>query len=120
MSSPNDPPITFVVPGQRATTALRSGAAEALRSEFGNGRVKDSVRVGAHRGAGEVSVVAQPGEDIVVLRIAGGPALVLHPETARDLFRAQAGVAARGSIPDGGTDAAEVLEIPASSADGTG
>jgi len=35
-------------------------------------------------------MVAIPGEDVVVLHVAGGPALVLHPESARDLLLAQA------------------------------
>ena len=34
-------------------------------------------------------VTAVPGEDVVVLQIADGPALTLHPETARDLMLAQ-------------------------------
>jgi tetratricopeptide (TPR) repeat protein len=34
-------------------------------------------------------MTAVPGEDVVVLHVAGGPALVLHPETARDLLLAQ-------------------------------
>lgn len=50
------------------------------------------------RGAiGEVSVSAEPGLDIVAVHIANGPVLLLHPETARDLFRAQSGAAQRGS-----------------------
>jgi hypothetical protein len=36
-------------------------------------------------------VEAVPGEDVVVLRIASGPTLVLHPENARDLLLAQQG-----------------------------
>ncbi|MET0553573.1 MAG: CHAT domain-containing protein [Vicinamibacteria bacterium] len=83
--------MTFVVPGQR-TGATRGAAADAAPPAGLAGRVKESVRVGAHRGAGgsEVRVAATPGEDVVVLHIANGPALVLHPETARDLLAAQA------------------------------
>jgi hypothetical protein len=36
-------------------------------------------------------MTAQPGEDVVVIHIAGGPVLVLHPENARDLMAAQSG-----------------------------
>jgi CHAT domain-containing protein/pimeloyl-ACP methyl ester carboxylesterase len=77
---PND--ISFIVPGQ---VQRASPAAQALRGE-----VKASVRVGARRGAGDsVRLTARPGEDVVVLSIANGPTLVLHPEAARDLMRAQ-------------------------------
>jgi pimeloyl-ACP methyl ester carboxylesterase len=38
-----------------------------------------------------VRITAQPGEDIVVIRLANGPALYLHPEHARELMRAQIG-----------------------------
>ena len=49
------------------------------------------MRVGAQRAgsAADVRVSATPGEDVVVLHIAGGPSLTLHPETARDLLLAQ-------------------------------
>jgi hypothetical protein len=86
-------PITFVVPGQRTSTAIRGAGADVAAPEgLRQGRVKESVRVGAHRGSGstDLRVAATPGEDVVVLRIANGPALVLHPETARDLLNAQA------------------------------
>jgi hypothetical protein len=85
-------PITFVVPG-RPAGATRARAASAAPPEgLSQGRVKDSVQVGAHRGEGgtAVRVEATPGEDVVVLRIANGPALMLHPETARDMLQAQA------------------------------
>ncbi|HKA58335.1 MAG TPA: hypothetical protein VKD28_06950, partial [Gemmatimonadales bacterium] len=77
-------PITFVVPGVRSTGATR-GAGGVAPSEIG--RVKDSVTVTAQRaaGEGEVRTTAVPGEDVVVLHVAGGPELWLHPETARDL-----------------------------------
>src|SRR6185369_5505087 len=53
--------------------------------------VKQSVRVGAQRSgvSATVRVSAVPGEDVVVMQIANGPALMLHPETARDLMLAQ-------------------------------
>jgi hypothetical protein len=44
-----------------------------------------------------VRVTARPGEDVVVLTIANGPTLVLHPEDARDLLRAQGGSATGGA-----------------------
>jgi CHAT domain-containing protein len=89
-------PITFVVPGQRQ--ASRSGGAGEHRPGEVQGRVKESVRLAARRSGSEpVRVQAVPGEDVVVLRIAGGPALTLHPETARDLLLGQG--TARRSTP---------------------
>lgn len=75
--------ITFVVPGQ----ALPSGQASLAL----HGSVKAAVRVGARRGGGEtVRITARLGDDVVVLHIANGPTLYLHPEDARELMRAQA------------------------------
>lgn len=94
--------IIFSVAGQpaqpqtRSSDALgRSGPADASA----RGTVKVSVQVGAQRGPGqEVRVTARPGEDVVLLRIANGPTLVLHPEDARDLMRAQIPGATRGAL----------------------
>ncbi len=85
------PDITFIVPGQAETGAT---ATSPVR-----GRVKAAVQVGAQRAGGAAQrVVARPGEDVVVLTIANGPTLVLSPESARDLMRAQAPGATRGAI----------------------
>ena len=86
-------PIVFIVPGQAQPAAATRGAAPAaLPAGLLHGVVKQSVRVGARRGEGhDVRVTAVPGEDVVVLQIANGPALTLHPETARDLMLAQQG-----------------------------
>ena len=82
--------VTFVVPGQAEATAPAGAASR--------GSVKASVRVGATRSGGEpLRVTARPGEDVVVLEIANGPTLVLHPEDARDLMRAQAAAPSRGA-----------------------
>ena len=81
-------PITFVVPGVRADRgATRGAGAEA----FPIGRVKDSITVTAQRAAGELEVrtTAIPGEDVVLIEVAGGPALWLHPDTARELLQSQ-------------------------------
>lgn len=92
----NTSPITFIVPGQRQASR-GSGAAE-LRAGEVQGRVKEAVRLSARRGSGEaVRVTAVPGEDVVVLRIAGGPVLTLHPETARDLMLGQGGAKRSGN-----------------------
>ena len=92
-------PITFIVSGQRQATR---GAAAAAPLAGLPGQVKDSVRVSAHRaGSDSVRVTAVPGEDVVVLQIAGGPPLLLHPENARDLLLGQ-GTATRSAAPAGG------------------
>ena len=98
-------PIVFIVPGQRQVS--RSGAPGFTASASGlPGQVKASVRVAARRGTGDaVRVSAVPGEDVVLLQIAGGPALVLHPETARDLMLGQ-GTVARSAPGAGGGDIA--------------
>lgn len=82
--APDAGDITFVIPGQPQAVGRTRGA---------SGRtVKSSVRVGVQRDGGTpVRVTARPGEDVVVLTIANGPTLVLHPEDARDLLRAQGG-----------------------------
>ena len=70
--------ITFIVPGQEQPVARSATGA----------RVRASVRVGTQRGSGEpVRVSARPGEDVVVLNVANGPTLVLHPADARDLIK---------------------------------
>ena len=67
------------------------------------------MRVGARRGAGDsVRLVARPGEDVVVLSITNGPTLVLHPEDARDLMRAQATPGTRAATDDG-----DAVSVPA-------
>ena len=98
--------ITFVISGQPQP----AGAAAATTRARDGGVVKASVRVGAQRGAADaVRVTARPGEDVVVLTIANGPTLVLHPEDARDLLRAQGGgtandAASTRSATRGGAD----------------
>lgn len=91
--------ITFIVAGRREETATRSRI-DAPAPTFG-GTLKAAVRLGATRaGAASHALAAIPGEDIVVLHLANGPTLVLHPETARDLLRAQAGFSrGAGDLP---------------------
>jgi hypothetical protein len=99
--------ITFIVSGQAGPEAVgitRGAGAAALPAGLTQGRIKSAVRVGAQRGAGgDVALTAVPGEDVVVLRIAGGPELVLHPESARDLMLAQQGPLSRGEAAAGDT-----------------
>jgi hypothetical protein len=83
-------PITFVVPGQRQVARGGAAAPPTAGPPAWPGHVKDSVRVAAQRaGSACVRVTAVPGEDVVVLHIAGGPPLLLHPENARDLLLGQ-------------------------------
>ncbi len=81
-------PITFLVHGQlQAPTAARGATGADART---GPVVKASVRVGTARGLGEpLRLQAVPDQDVVVLHLAGGPTLTLHPETARDLLLGQ-------------------------------
>jgi CHAT domain-containing protein len=91
-------PIVFVVQGTLETAAPATrgaggGIGAALPAGLVRGHVQQAVRLRAVRagggGGGEVRMQAVPGRDVVVLQLAGGPSLVLHPEHARDLLRAQ-------------------------------
>jgi len=92
-------PITFVLRGVidagAGMVATRGAAAPALPAGLLRGQVKHTLRMAALRGgvagASETRVQAVPGRDVVVLHVAGGPSLVLHPERARDLLLAQQG-----------------------------
>ena len=112
--------ITFTVRGQSlpVAPASRGGpAAAAVSSGFGGrGQTTQKVQVGARRSSGNdtVRLTARPGLDAVVLHIANGPSLMLHPETARDLMLAQTGLtrSATRSARSVGSGPAEV-DIPA-------
>jgi pimeloyl-ACP methyl ester carboxylesterase len=111
--------ITFVLSGttqaQGRAGAVRGAAAPAVPAGFPRGRIKQSVRVGAQRGgASDIRMTAVSGEDVVVLHLVGGPLLVLHPESARDLLLAQGGDArkpGRDGMHESGTGE---VRIPAS------
>ncbi len=102
-------PITFVIPGVRQDGASRSGniGTPPPPAPDGPGHVKARVLVAAHRGGDAVRVTAVPGEDVVVLHIAGGPVLTLHPATAAALMRGQGG-ATRSAARAAGSDEGEV------------
>ena len=103
MASGSTNDITFIVPGQAqdAAPATTRGAAKA------------TVRVGTERGGGApVRVTARPGRDVVVLEIANGPTLVLHPAAARDLMLAQSASATRGALAGARGKPSEIL-VPA-------
>jgi pimeloyl-ACP methyl ester carboxylesterase len=104
-------PITFVVAGQRTSGTTRGAVDASPVAGRLRGRVKHSIRVGAQRGGAEsVEAEAVPGEDVVVLQIANGPALVLHPQTARDLLLAQQSDSKRGTRAAGSSP--ERLAVP--------
>ena len=103
MATDNNDAITFIVPGHRQTS--RGGGASSAGPSPWPGRVKDSVNLSAARaGAAVERVIAVPGEDIVVLHIAGGPPLLLHPHTARDLLRGQGTQARSATAADNNAD----------------
>ena len=109
MAPSSGTPIRFIVPGQEGPSSSRGAAANAglpmLPAGLTRGRLKQSVQVGARRGGhGEVRLIAVPGEDVVVFQIAGGPALVLHPEHARDLMLAQQGEIKRSRSAKGAVE----------------
>ena len=114
-------PITFSLQGVlEVPVASRSGVAGAgtvsapLPADLPRGTLVHSVRVQTKRSGGgdTVRVEAVPGRDVVVLRLQGGPALVLHPQTARDLMLAQQDVrpTSRGLPGSAGDDA--TIEVP--------
>jgi pimeloyl-ACP methyl ester carboxylesterase/tetratricopeptide (TPR) repeat protein len=83
--------ITFVVPGVEAGGETRGARAAVSPVHPSIGRLKTSVTVTTQRGAGDsnVEVKADLDKDFVVLDIAGGPSLWLHPETAQELLQSQ-------------------------------
>jgi tetratricopeptide (TPR) repeat protein/pimeloyl-ACP methyl ester carboxylesterase len=88
--------ITFVVSGVQNSGLSRGGEAPADAST--PGRVKQSVRVTTRLAAGgDMRLEAIPGEDVVVLHVANGPSLWLHPETAQELLAAQDDPASRSA-----------------------
>jgi CHAT domain-containing protein/pimeloyl-ACP methyl ester carboxylesterase len=93
--------ITFIVPGQLQTPAKRADAPGTVKASVRVGNVRGGVQGDAAAGS-TVRVIARPGEDVVVLTIAGGPTLVLHPEDARDLMQAQAASAGGANPPKRG------------------
>ncbi|WP_332738443.1 CHAT domain-containing protein [Hydrogenophaga sp.] len=98
MTTASDP-ITFIVRGQPQTApaATRGRGPGAPASFGGRGQTTQRVQVGATRGSSDVvRLTARPGLDAVVLHIANGPSLMLHPETARDLMLAQSGLTRSG------------------------
>src|SRR5215213_9089072 len=119
MSANASSPITFVVPGQSSRSEggrTRGQSSEltgpAILSRFAGATVKHSIQLRTTRGgAASISDVvtdAVPGTDVVVLEIAGGPELVLAPETARDLLRAQTQPDTRAALEGIPSDAIRV------------
>jgi hypothetical protein len=122
---PAEPAITFVVPGTPAGRRGATGAAGAdgtragagtglgsTDSDVAAGTVTAAVRVQSRRAGTELQrLSAVPGQDLVVLRLAEGPPLVLHPATARDLFLGQQSQLSRTAVP-AGAEPGEVLVSP--------
>jgi len=68
------------------------------------------VRVAVSRDAGMSRVDAIPGTHVVAISIDGGPDLILHPHTARELLQAQ--VPESSSRSAGAVRSGEVLIPP--------
>ncbi|MEG0633641.1 MAG: CHAT domain-containing protein [Pseudomonas sp.] len=99
--------LSFVVAGYDQAP-LNSGALLPLPDGLAEGTVKYSVQVAVRRGTGsEVTLNVDTSKDVIAVHIANGPVLVLHPETARDLFEAQQSQASRSA------QGAESVRIPA-------
>jgi len=93
--------IVFRVTGsiEQSRGVTRAGAAleadDPFAGERAEGRVT-SVRLGGFRSGEATHELRATDRDLVVVQVAGGgPELILHPETARVLFQAQAGTTAR-------------------------
>jgi hypothetical protein len=108
-SSSSAAAVTFVLrsasdaAAPAAGGATRGAAPQQLPAGLQRGELRHSLQLAATRGTAvtEQRVQAEPGRDVVVLRLAGGPALVLHPQHARDLLQAQHAVR---SATRGGAD----------------
>jgi triacylglycerol esterase/lipase EstA (alpha/beta hydrolase family)/tetratricopeptide (TPR) repeat protein len=99
--------ITFVVSGHEQNTS-NNGTPLQLPAGLTEGSVKYSVQVAVRRGTGsEVSLNADPDNDVMAVHIANGPVLIINPETARELFLAQQSSASRGA------QGADSVRIPA-------
>ena len=93
--------ITFLVHGKAVATPS-GGATRDLLNQLPGAQLKQSVKVGTLRGSDAGILVAAAPGDVVVIHIANGPSLMLHPDNARDLLMAQQGgtpVAGRGAGP---------------------
>ena len=86
MADPNAP-VTFAIPGPRAA-ATRGGGPAPLPGGLRTGHVETWVRVAMSRDAG-VSHVDAIQTQLMAIAIDGGPDLILHPHTARELLQAQ-------------------------------
>jgi hypothetical protein len=102
--------ITFLVHG-KPVAPPSGGATRDLLTQLPGARLKQSVKVGTLRGSDAGILVAAAPGDVVVIHIANGPSLMLHPDNARDLLMAQQGGAPAASR-DGA--AAPYLQVPSS------
>lgn len=90
--------LTFIVPGSdQASRGLTTSG--SVPPGWTRGVIKHAVRLASERsGAAATAITAESGVDVVVLHLVNGPALVLHPENARDLFLAQSGAQRQGVV----------------------
>jgi tetratricopeptide (TPR) repeat protein len=110
--------IHFAVPGENGPMAevagQRGGPGSGAPASRLPGQVKTSVRVASQRAGGApVKASAVPGEDVVALHVEGGPVLLLHPATARELLQGAGGKAQRGGSADDAIAVPLTLDWPA-------
>jgi hypothetical protein len=77
--------LTFRISG----TPIEGMSRDQLMEGLGGGMDAEFFSLQTHRSTGRaVDRDVQPGEDIVVLKLASGPTLFLHPDSARALLGA--------------------------------
>ncbi|TWO72418.1 CHAT domain-containing protein [Caenimonas sedimenti] len=108
MATKNSQVFTFVVHGE-----VPARAPQRPKRLPPKARQKESILVGTPRrgDAKPHRVTAREGEDVVVLTLANGPRLVLHPANAAELFRAQADSVQRS--PSRGKSDGTDIPVPA-------
>ena len=93
-----------------------AGLSPTLPAGLTQGHVRHRLRLSSLRSAApqaaEVRVQAVPGRDVVVLHLAGGPSLVLHPEHARQLLSAQQPLPATARGPANGAANSAPTPVP--------
>jgi hypothetical protein len=81
--------VTFLVTGRNERGAIPGAQARGTAVPV-DAKVKDAVALSTTRGAGDdFRLDATPGSHYVVLDIKDGPSLLLHPDNAKDLLKAQ-------------------------------
>jgi pimeloyl-ACP methyl ester carboxylesterase len=81
--------VTFLVTGRNERGAIPGTQSRGTAVPV-DAKIKDAVTLSTTRGAGDdFRLDASPGSDYVVLDIKDGPSLILHPNSAKALLKAQ-------------------------------